>query len=204
MAVVFNRSIEKRLTQTPDYKRKDWQNGQIIQAADLNDHENQLDTITKIIQALEKLLSNVELNVNMINHDQAGDGSFVDGVMTLNIPRGEPGPRGLQGLQGDPGRDGTNGRDGAKGERGDPGQDGANGRDGTNGTNGQDGLSFRVANTAVTADANNDFSKLDQGAERAPVVGDTVLDKTNKKLYKVTAVNGGTSKFTAELLVQLS
>lgn len=201
MAVVFNRSIEKRLTQTPDYKRKDWQNGQIIQASDLNDHENQLDSITKIIQALEKLLSNVELRVNMINHDQAGDGSFVDGVMTLNIPRGEPGPRGLQGLQGEPGRDGTNGRDGAKGERGDPGQDGTNG---TNGTNGNDGLSFRVANTAVTADANNDYSKLDQGAERAPVVGDTVLDKTNKKLYKVTAVNGGTSKFTAELLIQLS
>lgn len=204
MAVVFDRSIEKRLAQTPDYKRKDWQNGQIIQASDLNDHENQLDSITKIIQALEKLLSNVELNVNMLNHDQAGGGSFVDGVMTLNVPRGEPGPRGLQGVPGEPGRDGTNGRDGAAGKNGVDGEKGERGENGTNGTNGKDGLSFRVANTAVTADANNDYSKLDQGAERAPVVGDTVLDKTNKKLYKVTAVNGGTSKFTAELLIQLS
>lgn len=199
MAVVFDRSIEKRLTQTPDYKRKDWQNGQIIQASDLNDHENQLDAITKIIQALEKLLSNVELNVNMINHDQAGDGSFADGVMTLNIPRGEPGPRGLQGVQGEPGRDGTNGRDGAAGRNG---VDGANGRDGTNGKN---GASFRVATQTVTANDQNAFANVVPTHDLIAIaIGDTVLDKGTKKLYKITAVNAGASKYTAAEIGQLS
>ena len=199
MAVVLNRSVEKRLAQTPDYKRKDWQNGQIIQAADLNDHENQLDAITKIIQALEKLLSNVELNVNMINHDQAGDGSFVDGVMTLNVPRGEPGPRGLQGVPGEPGRDGTNGRDGAAGRNG---VDGANGRDGTNGKN---GASFRVATQTVTADNQNAFANVVPTNDLIAIaIGDTVLDKGTKKLYKITAVNAGASKYTAAEIGQLS
>lgn len=202
MAVVLNRSVEKRLAQTPDYKRKDWQNGQIIQASDLNDHENQLDSITKIIQALEKLLSNVELNVNMINHDQAGDGSFVDGVMTLNIPRGEPGPRGLQGVQGEPGRDGTNGRDGAAGKNG---VDGANGRDGTNGTNGKNGASFRVATQTVTANDQNAFANVVPTNDLIAIaIGDTVLDKVTKKLYKITAVNTGASKYTAAEIGQLS
>ena len=199
MAVVFNRSVEKRLAQTPDYKRKDWQNGQIIQASDLNDHENQLDAITKIIQALEKLLSNVELNVNMINHDQAGDGSFVDGVLTLNIPRGEPGPRGLQGVPGEPGRDGTNGRDGAAG------RNGVDGERGENGTNGKNGASFRVATQTVTANEQNAFANVVPTNDLIAIaIGDTVLDKGTKKLYKITAVNAGASKYTAAEIGQLS
>ncbi len=205
MAVVFNRSIEKRLTQTPDYKRKDWQNGQIIQASDLNDHENQLDSITKIIQALEKLLSNVELNVNMLNHDQAGGGSFVDGVMTLNIPKGEPGPRGLQGVPGEPGRDGTNGRDGAAGKNGVDGAKGERGENGTNGTNGKNGASFRVATQTVTAHDQNAFANVVPTNDLIAIaIGDTVLDKGTKKLYKITAVNAGASKYTAAEIGQLS
>lgn len=192
----FTRQVKAAAT-LPDYERTEWADGTRLAEAPLNNIENGLSNATRAIQGLQQ----PSIEVNTIEAGEQATATYENGVFTFNVPKGDKGLQGPQGAPGEPGRDGAPGTPGAAGAPGAPGKNGTNG---TNGTNGKDGLSFRVANTAVTADANNDFSKLDQGAERAPVVGDTVLDKTNKKLYKVTAVNGGTSKFTAELLVALS
>ena len=189
----FTRQVKAAAT-LPDYERTEWADGTRLAEAPLNNIENGLSNATRAIQGLQQ----PSIEVNTIEAGEQATATYENGVFTFNVPKGDKGLQGLQGAPGEPGRDGAPGTPGAAGA---PGKNGTNG---TNGTNGKDGLSFRVANTTVTADANNEYSKLDQGAERAPVVGDTVLDKTNKKLYKVTAVNGGTSKFTAELLVALS
>ena len=189
----FTRQVQAAAT-LPDYERTEWADGSRLAEAPLNNIENGLSNATRAIQGLQQ----PAITVNTIEAGEQATATYENGVFTFNVPKGDRGLQGLQGAPGEPGRDGAPGTPGATGAPGTPG------RNGTNGANGKDGLSFRVANTAVTADANNDFSKLDQGATRAPVVGDTVLDKTNKKLYKVTAVNGDTSKFTAELLVALS
>ena len=189
----FTRQVKAAAT-LPDYERTEWADGTRLAEAPLNNIENGLSNATRAIQGLQQ----PSIEVNTIEAGEQATATYENGVFTFNVPKGD------KGLQGTPGAPGEPGRDGAPGTPGAAGAPGKNGTNGTNGTNGKDGLSFRVANTTVTADANNEYSKLDQGAERAPVVGDTVLDKTNKKLYKVTAVNGGTSKFTAELLVALS
>lgn len=189
----FTRQVQAATT-LPAYERTEWADGDRIDSARLNNIERGNDDNRKAIQALQ----NPTIEAHVLEAGEQPDISYENGTFIFKVPKGDKGLQGPQGAPGEPGRDGAPGTPGATGA---PGKNGTNG---TNGTNGKDGLSFRVANTAVTADANNDYSKLDQGAERAPVVGDTVLDKTNKKLYKVTAVNGGTSKFTAELLVALS
>lgn len=189
----FTRQVQAATT-LPDYERTEWADGDRIDSARLNNNERGTDENRKAIQVLQ----NPTIEAHTIEAGEPVDIAYENGKFIFKVPKGDRGLQGPQGAPGEPGRDGAPGTPGAAGA---PGKNGTNG---TNGTNGKDGLSFRVANTAVTADANNDYSKLDQGAERAPVVGDTVLDKTNKKLYKVTAVNGGTSKFTAELLVALS
>lgn len=192
----FTRQVKAAAT-LPDYERTEWADGDHIDSGRLNNIERGNDDNRKAIQALQ----NPTIESHVLEAGEQPDISYENGKFVFKVPKGDKGLQGPQGAPGEPGRDGAPGTPGAAGAPGTPGKNGTNG---TNGTNGKDGLSFRVANTAVTADANNDYSKLDQGAERAPVVGDTVLDKTNKKLYKVTAVNGGTSKFTAELLVALS
>lgn len=189
----FTRQAQSATT-LPNYERTEWADGMRIDSAGLNNIERGNDDNRKAIQTLQ----NPTIEAHVLEAGEQPDIAYENGKFIFKVPKGDRGLQGPQGAPGEPGRDGAPGTPGATGA---PGKNGTNG---TNGTNGKDGLSFRVANTAVTADTNNDFSKLDQGAERAPVVGDTVLDKTNKKLYKVTAVNGGTSKFTAELLVVLS
>lgn len=192
----FTRQVQAATT-LPDYERTEWADGDHIDSGRLNNIERGNDENRKAIQALQ----NPTIEAHVLEAGEQPDIAYENGKFIFKVPKGDKGLQGPQGAPGEPGRDGAPGTPGAAGAPGAPGKNGTNG---TNGANGKDGLSFRVANTAVTADANNDYSKLDQGAERAPVVGDTVLDKTNKKLYKVTAVNGGTSKFTAELLVALS
>lgn len=187
----FTRQVKAAAT-LPDYERTEWADGTRLAEAPLNNIENGLSNATRAIQGLQQ----PSIEVNTIEAGEQATATYENGVFTFNVPKGD---RGLQGPQGAPGE---NGRDGAPGTPGAAGAPGKNGTNGTNGTNGKNGASFRVSTAAVTAsNAENQLSNLKPDNRTIPVaVGDVVLDSTNKKLYTVTAVTGGT-KWTASALI---
>lgn len=187
----FTRQVKAAAT-LPDYERTEWADGTRLAEAPLNNIENGLSNATRAIQGLQQ----PSIEVNTIEAGEQATATYENGVFTFNVPKGDRGLQGPQGAPGEPGRDGAPGTPGAAGA---PGKNGTNG---TNGTNGKNGASFRVSTAAVTAsNAENQLSNLKPDNRTIPVaVGDVVLDSTNKKLYTVTAVTGGT-KWTASALI---
>lgn len=188
----FTRQVKAAAT-LPDYERTEWADGDHIDSGRLNNIERGNDDNRKAIQALQ----NPTIEAHVLEAGEQPDIAYENGKFIFKIPKGD---RGLQGLQGAPGEPG---RDGAPGTPGVAGAPGKNGTNGTNGTNGKNGASFRVATSAVTASgADNNFNILKPDNAAVPLaVGDIVLDSTNKKLYSITAVNAGTSKWTASALI---
>ena len=188
----FTRQVKAAAT-LPDYERTEWADGTRLAEAPLNNIENGLSNATRAIQGLQQ----PSIEVNTIEAGEQATATYENGVFTFNVPKGDKGLQGPQGAPGEPGRDGTPGAAGA------PGAPGKNGTNGTNGTNGKNGASFRVSTAAVTAsNAENQLSNLKPDNGTIPVaVGDIVLDSTNKKLYSITAVNAGTSKWTASAAI---
>lgn len=184
----FTRQAQASTT-LPAYERTEWADGDRIDSARLNNNERGTDENRKAIQALQ----NPTIEAHVLEAGEQPDISYENGRFIFKVPKGD---RGLQGPQGAPGE---NGRDGAQGPAGAPGAPGKNGTNGTNGTNGKNGASFRVATSVVTASgADHNFNILKPDNATVPLaVGDIVLDSTNKKLYSITAVNAGTSKWTA-------
>lgn len=187
----FTRQVKAAAT-LPDYERTEWADGTRLAEAPLNNIENGLSNATRAIQGLQQ----PSIEVNTIEAGEQATATYENGVFTFNVPKGDRGLQGPQGAPGEPGRDGAPGTPGAAGA---PGKNGTNG---TNGTNGKNGASFRVSTAAVTAsNAENQLSNLKPDNGTIPVaVGDVVLDSTNKKLYTVTAVTGGT-KWTASAVI---
>ena len=188
----FTRQVQAATT-LPDYERTEWADGTRLAEAPLNNIENGLSNATRAIQGLQQ----PSIEVNTIEAGEQATATYENGVFTFNVPKGDKGLQGPQGAPGEPGRDGAPGVAGA------PGAPGKNGTNGTNGTNGKNGASFRVATSAVTASgADHNFNILKPDNAAVPLaVGDIVLDSTNKKLYSITAVNAGTSKWTASALI---
>ena len=196
----FTRQVKAAAT-LPDYERTEWADGTRLAEAPLNNIETGLSNATRAIQGLQQ----PAITVNTIEAGEQATATYENGVFTFNVPKGDKGLQGPQGAPGAAGRDGAQGPAGATGPAGPAGAKGEKGEAGAAGAAGKNGASFRVASSAVTADANNDFSKLKPDNAKIPVaVGDTVLDKSNKKLYEITAVNGGASKFTAAEIGQLA
>lgn len=168
----FTRQVQAATT-LPAYERTEWADGDRIDSARLNNNERGTDENRKAIQALQ----NPTIEVNTIEAGEQATATYENGVFTFNVPKGDRGLQGPQGAQGAAGAQGPAGPAGAAGKN---------------------GASFRVSTAAVTAsNAENQLSNLKPDTRTIPVaVGDVVLDKTNKKLYTVTAVTGGT-KWTA-------
>lgn len=175
----FTRQVQASTT-LPDYERTEWADGDHIDSGRLNNIERGNDDNRKAIQALQ----NPTIEAHVLEAGEQPDISYENGKFVFKVPKGDRGLQGLQGAPGEPGRDGAPGK---------------NGTNGTNGTNGKNGASFRVATSAVTASgADHNFNILKPDNAAVPLaVGDIVLDSTNKKLYSITAVNAGTSKWTA-------
>lgn len=184
----FTRQVQTATT-LPDYERTEWADGTRLAEAPLNNIENGLSNATRAIQGLQQ----PSIEVNTIEAGEQATATYENGVFTFNVPKGDRGLQGPQGAPGENGRDGVQGPAGAKGEKGEAGAAGAAGKN---------GASFRVSTVAVTAsNAENQLSNLKPDNATIPVaVGDVVLDSTNKKLYTVTAVTGGT-KWTASVLI---
>lgn len=187
----FTRQAQASTT-LPAYERTEWADGDRIDSARLNNNERGTDENRKAIQALQ----NPTIEAHTLEAGEPIDVSYENGKFIFKVPKGD---RGLQGPQGAPGE---NGRDGAQGPAGPAGAKGERGEAGAAGAAGKNGASFRVSTAAVTAsNANNQLSNLKPDNATIPVaVGDVVLDSTNKKLYTVTAVTGGT-KWTASALI---
>lgn len=185
----FTRQAQSAAT-LPDYERTEWADGSRLAEAPLNNIENGLSNATRAIQGLQQ----PAITVNTIEAGEQATATYENGVFTFNVPKGDKGLQGPQGAPGEPGRDGAPGTPGATGAPGAPGK---------NGTNGTNGASFRVASSAVTASgAEHNFNILKPDNATVPLaVGDIVLDSTNKKLYSITAVNAGTSKWTASAVI---
>ena len=187
----FTRQVKAAAT-LPDYERTEWADGTRLAEAPLNNIEIGLSNATRAIQGLQQ----PSIEVNTIEAGEQATATYENGVFTFNVPKGDRGLQGPQGAQGAAGRDGAQGRAGPAGAKGEKGEAGAAGAAGKN------GASFRVSTAAVTAsNAENQLSNLKPDNRTIPVaVGDVVLDSTNKKLYTVTAVTGGT-KWTASALI---
>ena len=190
----FTRQVKAAAT-LPDYERTEWADGTRLAEAPLNNIENGLSNATRAIQGLQQ----PSIEVNTIEAGEQATATYENGVFTFNVPKGD---RGLQGPQGAPGENGRDGVQGPAGATGPAGAKGEKGEAGAAGAAGKNGASFRVSTVAVTAsNAQNQLSNLKPDNATIPVaVGDVVLDSTNKKLYTVTAVTGGT-KWTASALI---
>lgn len=188
----FTRQVQTATT-LPAYERTEWADGDRIDSARLNNNERGTDENRKAIQALQ----NPTIEAHTIEAGEPVDIAYENGKFIFKVPKGDRGLQGPQGAPGEPGRDGAPGTPGAAGA---PGKNGTNG---TNGTNGKNGASFRVATSVVTASgADHNFNILKPDNAAIPLaVGDIVLDSTNKKLYSITAVNAGTSKWTASAAI---
>lgn len=193
----FTRQAQASTT-LPAYERTEWADGDRIDSARLNNNERGTDENRKAIQALQ----NPTIEVNTIEAGEQATATYENGVFTFNVPKGDKGLQGPQGAQGAAGRDGAQGPAGATGPAGPAGAKGERGEAGAAGAAGKNGTSFRVSTAVVTAsNAENQLSNLKPDNATIPVaVGDVVLDSTNKKLYTVTAVTGGT-KWTASALI---
>ena len=187
----FTRQVKAAAT-LPDYERTEWADGTRLAEAPLNNIETGLSNATRAIQGLQQ----PSIEVNTIEAGEQATATYENGVFTFNVPKGDKGLQGPQGAPGEPGRDGAQGPAGPAGAKGEKGEAGAAGAAGKN------GASFRISTAAVTAsNAENQLSNLKPDNRTIPVaVGDVVLDSTNKKLYTVTAVTGGT-KWTASALI---
>lgn len=160
---------------TPQYVRKDWNNGEVIDEASLDNMEQGISDVNTGVRNLEDKTASLEsqtlksVEAESIEPETPASGTIEGGVLKLKIPKG---------AKGDKGENGTNGSDG---EKGDPGE---------KGEKGEQGASFRVSSTAL------EDSKADIAAEAlSPAhsvlpyrIGDTVLDATTKKLYAITEV----------------
>ena len=193
----FTRQVKAAAT-LPDYERTEWADGTRLAEAPLNNIENGLSNATRAIQGLQQ----PSIEVNTIEAGEQATATYENGVFTFNVPKGDRGLQGPQGAPGENGRDGVQGPAGATGPAGPAGAKGEKGEAGAAGAAGKNGASFRVSTVAVTAsNAENQLSNLKPDNATIPVaVGDVVLDSTNKKLYTVTAVTGGT-KWTASALI---
>lgn len=194
----FTRQVKAAAT-LPDYERTEWADGTRLAEAPLNNIENGLSNATRAIQGLQQ----PSIEVNTIEAGEQATATYENGVFTFNVPKGDKGLQGPQGAPGEPGRDGAQGPAGATGPAGPAGAKGEKGEAGAAGAAGKNGASFRVASSAVTASgADHNFNILKPDNAAVPLaVGDIVLDSTNKKLYSITAVNAGTSKWTASAAI---
>lgn len=194
----FTRQAQSATT-LPDYERTEWADGDHIDSGRLNNIERGNDDNRKAIQALQ----NPTIEAHVLEAGEQPDIAYENGKFIFKVPKGDKGLQGPQGAQGPAGRDGAQGPAGATGPAGPAGAKGEKGEAGAAGAAGKNGASFRVASSAVTASgADHNFNILKPDNAAIPLaVGDIVLDSTNKKLYSITAVNAGTSKWTASALI---
>lgn len=124
---------------TANYTKHDWQTGETITEALLDNMEAGIESAVKGVQTLEAAQLEPEtpaissVQVETLEAGQVATATIEGGVLKLGIPKGEKGD------QGEPGQDGAPGEDGADGAPGTPGKDGANGADGEDGAPGADG-----------------------------------------------------------------
>lgn len=163
---------------TPQYVRKDWSNGEVIDEASLDNIEQGISDVNTGVRNLEDKTAVLEsqtvksATVESVEPDTPASVTLEEGVLNLKIPKGAKGDKG------DKGENGTNGSDG---EKGDPGE---------KGEKGEQGASFRVSSTALE-DSKSDIAAdaLSPAHSVLPYrIGDTVLDATTKKLYAITEV----------------
>ena len=163
---------------TPQYIRKDWSNGEVIDEASLDNMEQGIADVNAAVRKLEDQVENLDsqtvksATVESVEPDTPASVTLEEGVLNLKIPKGAKGDKG------DKGENGTNGTDGAKGDPGEKGE------------KGDQGASFRVSATALE-DSKADIAADALSPTHAALpyrVGDTVLDATTKKLYAITQV----------------
>lgn len=169
---------------TPQYVRKDWNNGEVIDEASLDNMEQGISDVNTGVRNLEDKTATLEsqtlksVEAESVEPETPASGTIEEGVLKLKIPKGAKGDKG------DKGENGTNGTDGAKGDPGEKGEPCENGE------KGDQGASFRVSSTALE-DSKSDIAAeaLSPSHSVLPYrIGDTVLDATTKKLYAITEV----------------
>ena len=111
---------------TENYTKHDWQTGETITEALLDNMEAGIESAVKGVQSLEAAAESApaisSVQVETLEAGQAATATIEDGVLKLGIPKGE---KGDQGEAGEPGQEGAPGADGEDGQDGDPGERGS-------------------------------------------------------------------------------
>lgn len=115
---------------TSDYNKKDWNTGDTIDEASLDNMENGIASATAAVQAIEQKIESIggsitEVKATTLEEGEPATASLEGTVLTLGIPKG---------AKGDSGEKGADGKDGAAGEKGEPGDDGEDGAPGQRGS----------------------------------------------------------------------
>ena len=178
---------------TPDFTPNNWETGDILTAEKLNNTDAGVSNAIQGVKALE----NATASATALAAGQQPTVSWDGAAWTFGIPAGAKGDTGAQGPQGEQGPQGD------QGPQGPAGNDGAQGEQGPAGQNGVNGASIRVSATALSASQSGIAADaLTPNNATIPYkVGDIVLDATNKTLYSITEVSGGTATIGTALAV---
>lgn len=174
------------------YVKKDWQTGETITEAALDNLEKGVSDANTAIRTMEANAF-TSIQVTTLNAGEQATATVEGGVLKLGIPKGADGAKGDKG---DPGADGEDGAPGAKGDKGDKGDTGANGTDGEDGAPGaagKQGASYRISTETFTASkADCQASAVTPAASVLPIIVGDLIEDATRAVWQVESVADGT------------
>lgn len=150
------------------YVKKDWQTGETITEAALDNLEKGVSDANTAIRTMEANAF-TSIQVTTLNAGEQATATVEGGVLKLGIPKGA---------------------DGAKGDKGDPGADG---EDGAPGAAGKQGASYRISTETFTASkADCQASAVTPAASVLPIIVGDLIEDATRAVWQVESVADGT------------
>lgn len=150
------------------YVKKDWQTGETITEAALDNLEKGVSDANTAIRTMEANAF-TSIQVTTLNAGEQATATVEGGVLKLGIPKGA---------------------DGGKGDKGDPGEDG---EDGAPGAAGKQGASYRISTETFTASkADCQASAVTPAASVLPIIVGDLIEDATRAVWQVESVADGT------------
>lgn len=165
------------------YVKKDWQTGETITEAALDNLEKGVSDANTAIRTMEANAF-TSIQVTTLNAGEQATATVEGGVLKLGIPKGADGGKGDKGDPGDKGEPGADGEDGAPG---------ADGEDGAPGAAGKQGASYRISTETFTASkADCQASAVTPAASVLPIIVGDLIEDATRAVWQVESVADGT------------
>lgn len=156
------------------YVKKDWQTGETITEAALDNLEKGVSDANTAIRTMEANAF-TSIQVTTLNAGEQATATVEGGVLKLGIPKGADGAKGDKGDKGDTGANGTDGEDGAPGAAG------------------KQGASYRISTETFTASkADCQASAVTPAASVLPIIVGDLIEDATRAVWQVESVADGT------------